>query len=95
MRMTDVERAALAALPEYESKATPAERDSSLCTVRDQLYEFRRDGTVTCPDCGRSPIIREAYRCVYCGVWFCRTCAQIHFGMRVPKVYEDRHTGHG
>lgn len=30
-----------------------------------------------------TPVI-EAYRCLYCGVFYCKECAEEHFGMRVP-----------
>jgi|GEM_PF-3289080 hypothetical protein len=36
--------------------------------------------------CGCNKMVRliEAYRCLYCGVFYCKECAEEHFGMRVP-----------
>lgn len=33
---------------------------------------------VTC-QCGKRPSTLMAYRCLYCGVWFCKECATEHF----------------
>jgi predicted nucleic acid binding AN1-type Zn finger protein len=34
---------------------------------------------VTC-ECGKRPDIRYAFRCYYCGIYFCKVCAGKHFG---------------
>lgn len=34
---------------------------------------------VTC-ECGRSFPLRFTYRCLYCGMFLCQQCAEIHFG---------------
>jgi len=77
----------LLALPVYESKATDAERMQSRVTMRGQLADIMGVPAhatlgVNCPDCGKRIALVLAYRCAYCGVWFCHTCAQVHFGMR-------------
>ncbi len=33
---------------------------------------------VTCP-CGFKTPMRQAFRCFYCGLYFCRKCAERHF----------------
>jgi len=37
-----------------------------------------------CPDvtcvCGKTINMHYAYRCLYCGIYFCETCAKAHFG---------------
>ena len=30
--------------------------------------------------CGKKVRIQAAYKCLYCGFWFCATCAEVHFG---------------
>lgn len=49
--------------------------------LRKQLIEVREDPErrVTCIDCGRRLSLTLAYRCLYCGFWFCAGCARIHF----------------
>lgn len=42
---------------------------------------------VTC-GCGRTVPVRFAYRCFFCGIWFCRPCAEAHFGERPQHVEE-------
>ena len=32
-------------------------------------------------NCGKQVSIEYAFRCLYCGFWFCRACAEVHFGM--------------
>lgn len=34
---------------------------------------------VTCA-CGQPRSLELAYRCLYCGAWFCVPCAEAHFG---------------
>lgn len=34
---------------------------------------------IVCP-CGRDRAIEHSYKCLYCGVWFCESCAEEHFG---------------
>lgn len=36
------------------------------------------DVRVTCP-CGVTIAVAYAYKCLYCGLWFCRACAARHF----------------
>lgn len=34
--------------------------------------------------------LRMAIQCLYCGFWFCRKCARIHFG-ETGKICENTH----
>jgi len=52
--------------------------------VLNQQKEIISQGTVeevTCP-CGFKLPTRLAYRCFFCGIFFCPTCAGKHFGER-------------
>lgn len=81
-------------LPIYESKATSKQwlenlefMDKQLCLIKEQ----HRIKTPVCDvkvRCGCLKMVRlysEAYRCLYCGIWFCKECAQLHFGYRVRR----------
>jgi hypothetical protein len=36
---------------------------------------------VFCASCIiRKPVLQSAYKCLYCGLFFCQPCAEIHFG---------------
>lgn len=35
---------------------------------------------ITCPGCGWKEPLIKTYRCLYCKIWFCETCAENHFG---------------
>ena len=50
-----------------------------------QFRELMGPSRVTC-GCGRSIPVRFAYRCFFCGIWFCRTCAEAHFGERPQHI---------
>jgi hypothetical protein len=61
--------------------------------TRDQLKESVaqdeagitvRLATTTCP-CGRIRSNFYMYRCLYCEVMFCNTCAEEHFGQTVAE----------
>ena len=67
---------------------TLEERNRVLQTIADQHRELFLQSeagvsillaTVTCP-CGRRRGITHAVRCLYCDVWFCELCAEVHFG---------------
>ena len=44
-----------------------------------QFREAVDTDSITC-ECGRSIPLRFAYRCLYCGCYFCQRCAEEHFG---------------
>lgn len=43
-----------------------------------------RMALITCP-CERRLALVSSYKCLYCGVWFCRRCAEEHFGKTVAE----------
>lgn len=56
------------------------ERVPTLRAIGNQSRELGgTELTVTCP-CGARRNVRSAFRCFYCGVWFCSSCAEEHFG---------------
>ena len=48
---------------------------------------------VTC-GCGLKLPLRFAYRCLYCGQWYCQTCAEQHFG-KTREQYNSEKVGAG
>jgi hypothetical protein len=62
-------------------------RDASLterrAIMREQLRAVSalvKDETFICAECGRKIRIFYAYRCRWCGFYFCPSCASDHFG---------------
>lgn len=60
---------------------TEEERAAILGVFLDQLRQLGEaaEFRVTCP-CGRETTLSLAARCHWCGIWFCRRCADRHFG---------------
>jgi len=60
-----------------------AEHDKTIETrikLRKQMEQaIRIVGDVTC-QCGDVLPMRCMFKCLYCGLWFCRICAHEHFG---------------
>lgn len=57
------------------------ERVQTLKLIANQTKELESqegDPQVTCP-CGATGPLRTAFRCFYCEVIFCPTCAEDHF----------------
>lgn len=57
--------------------------------VNKQIDESMTTGYVTC-ECGRVLSDLIQYRCLYCSVVFCATCAEKHFGM-TREEYKKAH----
>ncbi len=57
--------------------------------LKEQCLDAANKGTITC-SCGLKRALVMAYKCLYCGEWFCFTCAEIHFGKPVHKWREDK-----
>lgn len=65
------------AMVEYiEAAATPDKR----AHLQQQWSEAVASRTIHC-ECGQIRALEMAYRCLYCGAWFCVPCGEIHFGM--------------
>lgn len=39
--------------------------------------------------CNRLVVWMHMYRCLYCGIWFCVDCAEIHFGKSRPEPFKQ------
>jgi hypothetical protein len=49
-----------------------------------QDKQAREDQSITC-GCGWHRWIGYAYRCLYCGEWYCAPCAETHFGQSIEE----------
>jgi hypothetical protein len=44
------------------------------------VYQAVGEAHLFCAECGKRTPILSAYRCRWCGFWFCPSCADKHFG---------------
>ena len=88
-------------LPPYESNVTPEQRMEKLKFMGRQLSMIKEQSgwgiaadktTVKC-GCHKKVKLIYAYRCLYCGIWYCRDCAQEHFGYKVTSAYWLKNRG--
>jgi ferredoxin-thioredoxin reductase catalytic subunit len=57
--------------------------------LHDQHAEAMESNTIHCP-CGQIRAMVKAYRCLYCGVYFCAPCAEVHFGQTIQQWREKK-----
>lgn len=76
------------AMVEYIEMAASEEKKSLL---REQWTEAVDQGKIHCA-CGQVRALVMAYRCLYCGAWFCVPCAEVHFGMTMRQWKEKKRT---
>lgn len=82
---------ALDGLPIYKSSATPKERDEKINFMSFQLKMIKEqvglgiaaDKTTVKCGCQKKIKVLYSHRCLYCGIYYCRECAQEHFGYRI------------
>lgn len=66
-----------------------ADVEAKRAAVRRQLHQVKHKARVTC-GCGLTISVMYAFRCLYCGEYYCQRCAEAHFGMTRAE-YERRH----
>ena len=67
--------------------ASPTERVAIQGKQLRAVMRLVKDETLLCAECGRAIRMFYAYRCRWCGFYFCPACADKHFG---PDVSEWR-----
>jgi len=77
---------AMACLEEYIDRTSDLEKKKVL---RDQWSEACEQGSIHCA-CGLQRALPLAYRCLYCGQYYCGQCAEIHFGQTVRQWIESK-----
>lgn len=43
-------------------------------------------------ECGKNTLLKAAFKCLYCSEWYCRTCAEKHFGKTVEQYKAENVT---
>lgn len=87
----------IAELPLYVFPGTETDKDNNRRKVSAQVRELIRQMggdkhlaiKVSCAECGQPFPLLFSYHCLYCEMFFCKHCAQFHFGKRVPTFAES------
>lgn len=76
----------------HEKPTSEEERLEILTLIRDQTRELWGTTRVTCASCKRKVPVRFMYQCFFCGLWFCKRCAAVHFGtdQELAAVRQER-----
>ena len=72
-----------------EAKTSLLVMDSQVRFIRDQEVDEvpAKHLKVRCP-CLKLIPMKYAYRCLYCGIFYCKECAEEHFGKTVSEYKE-------
>ncbi len=62
--------------------------EASMAFIAQQRQQAKK-GSVEC-ECERVIPLRFVYRCLYCGIWLCQECAEIHFGKTREQYLNER-----
>ena len=54
-----------------------------------QQESAKEEGLITCV-CDSEISLYEAYRCLYCGIWWCEPCAEEHFGQTISEYHSNK-----
>lgn len=57
--------------------------------LKDQWREVVEKHTVHCL-CGQIRAVEHTFRCLYCGFWYCTSCAEKHFGETIREHIAKR-----
>jgi len=57
--------------------------------LHDQHAEAMESNTIHC-SCGQIRAMVKAYRCLYCGIYFCTTCMEAHCGKTIQQWREEK-----
>lgn len=58
--------------------------------LSEQWHDAVNYHTIIC-GCGLLRAIEMAFRCLYCGEWYCVNCAEVHFGKTVQEHVRKDH----
>jgi hypothetical protein len=73
-------------LPDYIARAKGR---AAKTLIQQQWDEACDNSTIHCA-CGQIRDLKHAYRCLYCGVWFCFRCAEAHFGQTLLEWTQSK-----
>ena len=60
-------------------KNTPEEKIEILSDFQKQIRMALKTGHILCNDCKQERPLIRAYKCFFCGRWYCPACAYYHF----------------
>ncbi len=60
-------------------KRTPEEKWEILQDYSKQIRMALKTGYILCNDCEQERPLIRAYKCFFCGRWYCPACARYHF----------------
>jgi len=77
-------------LPAYKSKANEEQKEENRQRYYEQFKLIKAQEVDKIPAqhttirCGCLKLVHwsQMYRCLYCGLWFCKKCAEQHFGYK-------------
>ena len=79
----------------HDQPTTEEEIERNVVLIRQQTRELVKQlgvmklwPRIPCACCAKSTHLKDAYRCYYCGLYFCTRCAPEHFGGERPDVYQ-------
>ena len=58
--------------------------------LQEQWAQATEYGSIYCAGCGLRRHLTLAYRCLYCGIWYCAGCAEAHFGQTVQEWVDKK-----
>ncbi len=62
----------------HEGQGEIIEKRVRLRRQLEEVWQFRDRAKLYC-ECGAHISLLDAFKCFYCHIWFCRTCAKKHF----------------
>ncbi len=60
------------------------DEDTKTAIARVQIEHIREFSACFCAKCRIHTRVTMAYKCRWCGVWYCHRCAATHFGPDTP-----------
>ena len=69
---------------DLQSYVARAEGSEKKRVIADQWSEATAQNSITCT-CGLQRALPLAFRCLYCGQYYCHRCAEIHFGQTLAE----------
>jgi len=81
-------------LPTYKNDATPEQLKQKRRWAYEQIKLIKQQEWDEIPvqhlkiRCGCNKLLKHIYmyRCLYCGIWYCKECAEEHFGYKVDNT---------
>lgn len=74
---------------DLQSYIDRAEDSDKKARIKKQWASACNEQTITCC-CGQLRALLMAYRCLYCGEWYCFSCAEKHFGQTIKEWVDKR-----